>query len=140
MFTRVLPQLFLGISIAAAPLKVACVGDSITEGTFLSNPALESYPARLGKLYSTSEFVVRNFGVSGRTLLKQGDFPYWKETAFTNSQTFGPDIVVIQLGTNDGKPYNWRYGTNFISDYKAMVALYQNLPSAPKLYLCAPCP
>lgn len=121
-------------------VKIACVGDSITEGSGLSNPGAESYPARLQRLLGTNNFAVRNFGVSGRTLLKKGDFPYWNESAYTQSRNFAPDIVIIQLGTNDSKPYNWRYGTNYISDYRDLIAVYRGLSSAPKIYLCTPCP
>jgi acyl-CoA thioesterase-1 len=131
--------LFFAAAISAAPIRIACVGDSITEGSGLANPALEAYPPRLQRLLGTN-YTVMNYGVSGRTLLKKGDFPYWNEAAFTNSRTFNPDIVIIQLGTNDGKPYNWIYGTNFVTDYKALIAIYQALPSAPKVYLCSPCP
>jgi acyl-CoA thioesterase-1 len=127
------------VSAGAAPLKVACVGDSITEGSGLGNPALEAYPPRLQRLLGTN-YVVTNFGVSARTMLKKGDFPYWKEAAFTNSLKSNPHIVIIQLGTNDAKPYNWIYGTNYIPDYKAMIALYQATTNAPVVYLCAPCP
>src|SRR6478609_560461 len=92
-FRDMLPQFVIivvcaVVCAAAAPNKIACVGDSITEGSGLSSPSTESYPARLQKLLGTN-YNVRNFGVSGRTLLKQGDFPYWKEAAFTNSRTFG---------------------------------------------------
>jgi len=65
----------------STPVKIACVGDSITEGSGLTSPATQSYPARLQRLLGTN-YNVRNFGVSGRTLLKQGDFPYWKEPFF----------------------------------------------------------
>src|SRR3989442_10639420 len=94
--------LFLCIDVRAAPVKIACIGDSITEGAGLSNPAVESYPARLQRLLGTNA-VVRNYGVSGRTLLKEGDFPYWKETFFKQRHDWHPDIVIIQLGTNDSK-------------------------------------
>jgi len=120
-------------------VKIACVGDSITEGTGLSNPALESYPARLQRLLGTNS-IVRNYGVSGRTLLKKGDFPYWKEPFFTQSHNWLPDIVIIQLGTNDSKPQNWKYGTNFVSDYEDLIASYSSLSSAPKILVCTPCP
>jgi acyl-CoA thioesterase-1 len=137
--TRLLLALFSLLSITAAPIKIACVGDSITEGAGLSNPSTQSYPARLQKLLGTN-YTVKNFGVSGRTLLKKGDFPYWKEAAYTNSHTLNPDIVIIQLGTNDSKPQNWRYGTNFVSDYDDLIATYASLKSSPAIYLCTPCP
>ncbi len=124
---------------SAVPLKIACIGDSITQGAGLANPAVESYPARLQRLLGTND-TVRNYGVSGRTLLKEGDFPYWKESAFRESTNWGPDIVIIQLGTNDSKPYNWRYGTNFLSEYEELVAIYATLTSAPRIIVCTPCP
>jgi lysophospholipase L1-like esterase len=131
--------LALTYPLSAAPVKVACIGDSITEGSGLSNPTVESYPAKLQKLLGTN-YIVHNYGVSGRTLLKKGDYPYWKEVNFTASHDWSPDIVIIQLGTNDGKPYNWKYGTNFVSDYEDMVAGYAALTSKPKVIACTPCP
>jgi len=123
----------------ASPVKIACVGDSITEGSGLSTPALESYPARLQQLLGTN-FVVRNYGVSGRTLLKKGDYPYWKEAYYTQSHNWYPDIVIIQLGTNDSKPYNWRYSTNFVADYEDLVATYAALTNTLRVIVCTPCP
>lgn len=126
-------------SVLGAPVKIACVGDSITEGAGLSSPGTQSYPARLQRLLGTN-YVVKNYGVSGRTLLKQGDFPYWKEAFFKQSHDFYPDIVIIQLGTNDSKPQNWRYSTNFVADYEELIAGYSILTNAPQVYLCTPCP
>lgn len=123
----------------SAQIKVACIGDSITEGAGLANAALESYPAKMGRLLGDG-YLVRNYGVSGRTLLKKGDFPYWNETAYRQSREWNPDIVVIQLGTNDSKPQNWRYDTNYISDYDTLIASYTNLVSRPRVFLCTPCP
>ncbi len=137
--TQILGAALSLLGISAAPIKIACVGDSITEGAGLSSPSTQSYPARLQKLLGTN-YNVRNFGVSGRTLLKKGDSPYWKEAAYTNSLKLSPDIVIIQLGTNDSKPQNWRYGTNFVSDYNDLIASYSSLTSAPAIYLCSPCP
>ncbi len=128
------------LPVLGAPMKVACVGDSITEGAGLSSPTLESYPARVQRLLGTNEFTVRNYGVSGRTLLKRGDFPYWKETAFRQSHDWNPDVVIIQLGTNDSKPQNWRHGTNFVADYEELIGSYTNLTSQPRILLCTPCP
>ncbi|HOW65265.1 MAG TPA: GDSL-type esterase/lipase family protein [Candidatus Paceibacterota bacterium] len=121
------------------PLKVACVGDSITQGSGLSDPVNLSYPGKLSKLMGT-QYQVRNFGVSGTTLLKKGDMPYWKQSAFASSTNFHPDIVIIKLGSNDSKPQNWRYGTNYVQDYLDLIAVYTNLPSHPRLFLCTPCP
>lgn len=121
------------------PVKVACIGDSITEGAGLSNPAAESYPVRLQRLLG-SGFVVRNYGVSGRTLLKKGDYPYWRESAYTQSRNWGPNVVLIKLGTNDSKPQNWRHGTNYVAEFEEFIASYRTLTSQPRVIVCTPAP
>jgi len=119
--------------------KVACIGDSITEGAAVDNPAVNAYPIVLGRLLGTN-YQARNFGVSGRTLLKQGDFPYWNETAFQNATNYGPAIVTIMLGTNDSKPYNWRYKDQFAPNLRQMIDVFANLPSHPRIFVCLPVP
>jgi len=59
---------------------------------------------------------------------------------FTQSHDRDPDIVTIMLGTNDSKPYSWRFGTYFITDYSDLIASYTNLPSHPRVLLCTPSP
>ncbi len=143
MSTKLRPWVFglllACLSLHASPVRIACVGDSITEGSGLSRPAVESYPARLQQLLGTN-YIVRNYGVSGRTLLKKGDYPYWKEAYYTQSHNWYPDIVIIQLGTNDSKPYNWRYSTNFVADYEQLVASYTTLTNTLRVIVCTPCP
>ena len=99
--------LSLGVfTVKADNIKVACVGNSITEGFGLENPSVESYPAVLQSLLGNN-YEVENFGLSARTLLMKGDLPYMKEQRFKDALEFLPDIVTIKLGTNDSKPYNW---------------------------------
>lgn len=130
--------ILIPLFLRAATVKIACVGDSITAGAGLASPS-ESYPAKLQRLLGP-EYQVSNFGVSGRTLLKNGDFPYRRESAYTRSLAFEPDIVVILLGTNDSKPQNWRHGTNFVADYEELIASYAALPSRPRIILGTPPP
>jgi lysophospholipase L1-like esterase len=131
--------LVLGLPGQAAPIKVACIGDSITEGANVDSPLVNAYPVVLGRLLGTN-YATRNFGVSGRTLLRKGDFPYWNEADFRNATNYAPDIVTIKLGTNDSKPQNWRYKDQFIVDLRSLVDVFANLPSHPKIYLCLPVP
>ena len=121
----------------ALAAKVACVGDSITYGYNLSNPTTESYPARLQTLLGR-EHTVQNFGVSGTTVLKQSDHPYWGESAYTASGNFGPDIVIVMLGTNDAKPQNWSHQASFATDYRALVDHYRMLGAV--VYVATPPP
>ena len=117
---------------AAAPIKVACVGDSITQ--------LSGWPDKLGARLGAG-YTSTNDGLAGPTLLKNGDNPYWTSQQFKDSHSANPDIVVIMLGTNDSKPFNWNaHKGEFVGDYEALVDSYAALPSHPKIYLnlCPP--
>jgi acyl-CoA thioesterase I len=125
--------------VSALTIKVACIGDSITEGSGLSNPTVTAYPVVLGKLLGTN-YQTRNFGVSGRTLLRKGDYPYWNEQAFRTATNYSPDVVTIKLGTNDSKPYNWKYKAEFARDLGDLIDVFANLPSHPRIFVCFPVP
>jgi lysophospholipase L1-like esterase len=86
------------------------------------------------------EWEVKNFGVSGATLLKQGDRPYWKQKAFEEAKAYYPDVVIIKLGTNDTKPQNWKFKEDYVSDYTAMINEFKALPSKPFVIICFPVP
>ena len=137
--------MFFGINFCNATILINCVGDSITYGAGVSNPSLDGYPARLQGLLGTN-YVVRNWGVSGTTLLKQGDSPYWNTSYYQLSHivygTQAPDIVLIMLGTNDSKPQNWVYGTNFVSNYLDLIATYvtNKYHPNPRILICTPPP
>ena len=124
-------------AVPAEKPRVACVGDNITYGAAVDKRETNSYPAVLGRLLGPG-YEVRNFGVSGATLLKKGDKPYWKEKAFQQAADFGANIVVIMLGTNDTKPQNWKHKAEFEADARAFVQHFKTLPSKPKVFLALP--
>lgn len=119
------------------PVKVACVGDSITEGA--GAPKGESYPSQLQRMLG-EEWEVLNFGVGGRTLMKTGDRPYWDEDAYKEALRSKADVVIIMLGTNDSRPANWEHKSEFEKDYRKLVKSFQRLKSEPRIYICRPCP
>jgi len=123
----------------AATIKVACIGDSITQGAGSSGG--QTYPVQLQALIGTG-YQIMNYGVSGRTMLGPGfgDFPYVNEPNYSASSTYQPNIVVIMLGTNDSKPQNWANKVQFEADATALVTHYATLASKPQVYLCLPCP
>ena len=123
----------------AETIRVACVGDSITFGASIKDRENDNYPVVLGRSLG-GEFEVRNFGVSGATLLKKGDFSYWDRPAFKAATQFNPHVVVIKLGTNDTKPQNWKYAADYAADYEAMIDHFAALPAKPKIWLCSPAP
>ncbi len=124
---------------ADKPVRVACVGDSITFGAGVEQREKNNYPKVLGELLG-DKYEVRNFGRSDATLLKLGDLPYWKTPEFKNATEFAPDIVVIKLGTNDSKPQNWAHKEDFAADARALVEHFQALPSKPRVFVCLPVP
>lgn len=120
-------------------LKIACIGDSITFGAGIKQRKTKSYPAQLSGILG-DRHDVRNFGVNGATLLKNGDKPYWNLPKFRAAQDYQPDIVVIKLGTNDTKPQNWKYHSDFVSNYTEMIETFQRLESRPRVLICYPIP
>lgn len=118
-------------------IKVACIGNSITDGAGIFMPDKYGYPAQLQQLLGTG-YWVRNFGRSGRTLLQKGNYPYIKEYVWHDCQVFNPDVVVIKLGTNDSKAVNWQYKSEFRRDLQSMVDTLKALPSRPRIILAYP--
>jgi acyl-CoA thioesterase I len=130
----------------ADTIHVACIGTSITAAIGLAGSDTASYPARLQQMLGPG-YNVLNYGVAGATMLKNGNKPYWTFgiTAFKAAMAFLPNIVLIELGTNDSKSSggvdNWpSHNNEFIPDYKAMVDTFANLPSHPKVWACYPLP
>ena len=119
--------------------KVACVGNSITFGSGISDRVNDSYPAHLQKLLGEN-YTVLNCGNSGRTMLKNGDFPLWVEPEFKAAIDLSPDIVVILLGTNDSKPQNWAFKDEFVADYIAMIDTFRTINPDVDIYACLPPP
>lgn len=118
-------------------VRVACIGNSITFGAGIRNRSRDSYPSVLARMLGDS-YWVKNFGVSARTMLNKGDHPYMNEPAYKNALAFNPNIVVIKLGTNDSKSFNWKYKADFMKDAQNMITAFKGLPSQPKIYLCYP--
>jgi lysophospholipase L1-like esterase len=88
-------------------------------------------------------------------MLNNGDHPYMKERAWRDAQAFRPDIVVIKLGTNDSKDYNWNpHKQEYEGDMQQMIDTLKPLvpvlnkkgkptkkmkrTESPKIFLCTP--
>lgn len=118
-------------------VRVACIGNSITDGSGIDMQDMFGYPAQLQNMLGEN-YNVKNFGVGARTLLNKGNFPYMKELAWRDALAFNPNIVIIKLGTNDSKPVNWKYGSEFEHDLMQMIGSLKALPAKPKIYLATP--
>jgi len=100
------------------PIRVACVGDSITEGS--------GYPFILQTMLG-SNYIVGNFGVSSSTVSQNSMRPYLNQTSFKKAQDFSPDIVVIMLGTNDANPEITQNTDEFETDYFQLISSFKQL-------------
>lgn len=119
-----------------SPVKVACIGNSVTYGALLKDRSREAYPSLLQNLLG-KRYEVKNFGHSGATLLKKGHNPYNKTKAFASVMEFRPDIAVIHLGLNDTDPRNWPdYRDNFAPDYAWLIDTLRKQNPAIKVYIC----
>jgi lysophospholipase L1-like esterase len=131
---------FAGYSVSAqSKIKVACVGNSITAGAGITDPQTNSYPAQLQALLG-DKYQVSNFGVSGTTLLKKGNSPYWATAKYKQALASNPDIVFIKLGTNDSKAINRPFLGEFKNDYDDLIRSFRQLNSHPRIVLLLPLP
>ena len=125
-------------------IRVACIGNSITHGSGIDMQEQRGYPAQLQRLLGQG-YNVKNYGVEARTMLNKGDHPYMMEQAWRDAKAFRPDIVVIKLGTNDSKDYNWNpHKQDYEKDMQAMIDTllnkHQKTSSSqqPRILLCSP--
>lgn len=135
-------------AVFSAPLRVACIGDSITYGYGLADRAHESYPSRLQLLLDAKEpgkYEVRNFGNSGRGIYldsmrgkeKRG-YRWMKE--HTEAVAWKPDIVICNLGINDNGEYIKEYTGQrkrgqFTKEYLLLLADYKKANRGAKFYI-----
>lgn len=142
-------SLAMAVSSALATTNVACVGNSITEGYGIW--ADKKYPDHLQEMLG-NDYAVTNFGVSSMTFagekIKGGDnnSSYWKTDKFKAALASSPNIVIIELGTNDSKyfmesaggNYNYLYGqcekSQLYADYEALIDTFAHLPTNPEIY------
>lgn len=123
----------------AETVRVVCVGDSITKNGYWKNNMGGALP---------ETYVVEGFGVNAATALRYGmkndgtPMGFVGTEAYADSLRTVPDIVVIMLGTNDAKPINWEGDMHnphqFIIDTTDLVRTYQQMDSAPTVFLALP--
>ena len=115
-------------------IRVVCVGDSLTYGSgVIETRETDSYPAQLQLKLGTSHNVM-NFGLRNATASSKANLPYIESEEYKKSLQSSPDIVVLMLGTNDSKSYNWD-SEAYEDGLKELVLSYQKLDSKPTVYL-----
>ena len=127
-------------------LKIAFIGDSITQGTGASDQSTKSYPGQFKSLVGYN-YLVGNFGKAASYVLPY-ESPYnqkdSKELSYKNTQKFAdsidfkPDIVIITLGINDIASMLSDAAKDAVVD--ALVDLgktYEALESVQKVYIAS---
>lgn len=122
---------------AADPIRVACLGDSITAGAQVES-AIESYPARLQEMLG-EQFLVRNFGAGGATLWHGGEPNAFQQ--LPPAKAFAPQIAILAFGINDTRGRDvdyWDHFPEFPADAARLLAEILALPGPPHILLCLP--
>jgi lysophospholipase L1-like esterase len=120
-------------------VRIACIGNSITFGAGMVNRELNSYPAQLQAILGHG-YEVSNFGKNGATLSHLGDIPYVQQPEFNRALEYLPNIVFIELGTNDSKPQNRVDSASFRQDCSDLLERFRSLPTKPRVVLLLPPP
>ncbi len=115
---------------------VACIGDSITFGAGVRGKTQLTWEYALNRLLG-SEYQVLNYGIRGRTLQDEGDYPYTAEKFYPASLRLCAETYLILLGTNDAKPYNWD-AERYERELHAFVKGYTALENRPRVLLMTP--
>ena len=117
--------------------KVACIGNSITKGSWLIHPERDSYPVALGRLLGGG-WRVDNWGVGGACASEESSKFYMKNKDYTLLKASYPDVVTIFLGHDDARKPNQKHLHAFAGGLKKMVQDLQRVESHPKIYLLTP--
>jgi len=153
---------------ADGPIKIMCVGDSITQGQGLSNYG-ESYPSVLERILNErtghDTHQVSNLGEAGSSVLslapntecnKRADLSidgFVNKGSFAKAMDSHPDIITIMFGANDdavresmggGACDESQWERRVEEDYVSLVQKFQTLKSErgtkPQIYLLTPPP
>ena len=115
-------------------IKIACVGDSITFRHGFEDAPENNYPSVLQELLGEG-YEVMNFGESGTCVQTETDCAYMEQAVYQESLSYEADILILMLGTNDSKEWNWKGEEAFEEAYIALLEQYLKKEHSPKVYI-----
>lgn len=124
-------------------VKVACIGDSNTEGAGVwpeADRLYKSWPVQM-RDFLGNDYYTDNLGVSGATLMNiPAPWGAWTNNAQYNyNKLLNPDIILVALGTNDSKTEAGYWGArDFKADYVNLINDFKTLTSNPEVYMVTP--
>ncbi len=125
------------------PLRIACIGDSITQGTGAGGAAWDfetkAYPAQLLALIEQNggEALLGNYGIGGATTMPTGTIWYNDMLPYVlTMEETDADYFIIGLGTNDAYNTGRTDGqlARFETMYADFIAGYGNLPTTQRVF------
>ncbi|WP_197527290.1 GDSL-type esterase/lipase family protein [Pirellulimonas nuda] len=126
-----------------APVRVACVGASLTFGLGLPNRREQCYPAVMARLleqFHRGGYNVRNFGYAGAAAMRASHEPYWKTVSYASATRFAPQLTLLCLGTNDAQVVNADKLGEFEADLAALAEHFAGLTDGGAVLLATPPP
>lgn len=122
------------------PVRVACIGDSITEG-YCGNldRSRYSYPAQLAKLVQDKgeDVLIANFGISSGGMTK--NVVYFPGTLAHSLSIYesGADYFVFALGTNDANAAGASNGAEewYVNEYSAYIKAVGDNPETDTVFV-----
>ncbi len=126
-----------------AKIRIACVGDSLTQGVgatgWASGDYTYAYPEQLGEILGDS-CTVANFGVGGSYAYyyegRTASLWYPNTARYQPSIDFDADIVLLMMGTNDARVVtDEEKAEAFKAAYTDLVNRYLNAEHKPIIYV-----
>lgn len=128
------------------PLRIVCLGDSITQGFGLvdaeGKQAMNKlgYPAKLGALLGP-QARVNVYGAGGTTYFRNGMHPFEKTAWASYVKNWKPDIVTLAFGTNCSNDKTWpKHSGEYAADVRWLINEVRNLCPGVTIYICLPPP
>ena len=126
-------------------VKVACVGDSITQGINSSRNDL-TYPAFLQQMLGW-DYCVLNAGLSGYAICDNDPYAYGKSAQYATALKFEPEVVIFALGTNDSNPGQaWKDWSDpnrkdmFLDSARGLLDSFYDKNEDAQIFICLPTP
>jgi len=126
-------------------VKVACVGDSITQG-INSTRNDYTYPAYIQEMLGW-DYCVLNAGLSGYSICDNDPYAYCNCSQYNTALKFAPDVVIFALGTNDSNPgQDWKDWSDperkdiFLNSAGDLLDSFYEVNQNAQIYICLPTP
>lgn len=120
------------------PLRIACIGDSITEGNSSGDRQRLSYPAQLlKKLHGErKDVILGNYGCSGTRVEDYNGQYYNDMLAYNLALESDADWFIVGLGTNDAGVIQGGRGQldRFYEEYMQLLKDFGELDTTKKVY------